>query len=763
MKNIILCFLLLLGTLNAVGQDKSNVVGMVYSSVDSSLVNDAHVCLIQNGEVKYNVAVVDDCAFIRDVVHGKYSIEVDAFGYELYRDTVTVSSFKVIDIYLIPQTAISLDELTVEGNRNDVVTRTAYGQMFYLSEKARKLKNPFYALMEIPALEVNPSLASVKTLDGRSPLILINGSRVNSGINPIDPSEIESVELITDPPARYVNEGVTAIINIKVKKKETPYVWYELATRHEIPLYYGFGVGYFEIGNPKYSLYGRASLDYEYNQDYAMSVLRESTDYTQQYNATRRGNDRGWLGELLFKANPSANDYFAIQGYTKSSLTKYSGEGQGLLDNVLYQFDSRNRTQSVVATAGAYYKHGFGDQRIFEARLSYNYNKNNITHDRNEQYDYEPEPLVEELLAQQMRNMRHSGQLQLDYEHTYDYYGSYGFGAHTSMTFDRLHQVSDPESIYRNRNISQYIYAQWGTKLWKKLWVTPSVGVNAMWLKQGDFSKNYFLPRITMGLTWQPNEWHSLSLNYQLTNDAPDIRLLNPINTSLDPLYKIVGNPRLKPQTMHYLPLTYTFSRKKWYAQAQVYYKRINNMLSAEAYVQDDGVVVSTFGNAEHFTQLLASASVSYRLKNGRVGLTAGWFANHFSNQTHDVHNMFFVQPSFNLTVKKFLFYLQFYYQTKDINQISFTKFYKPWTANFQVNYNITENFYVGVCMQNFTGTYRTRNITESAGFREVRDTKHKYLSPRPFLIIRYSFRKNANRKIKLDKVLDSNEEGIKL
>ena len=305
------------------------------------------------------------CAFIGGVVNGKYTVEVDAFGYELYRDTVTISAFKVLDVYLKPQKAIALKEISVEGSRSDVVTRTAYGHVFYLSEKARKLKNPFYALMEVPALEVNPSTSSVKTLNGKTPLILVNGNRVNTGINPIDPAEIESVELITDPPARYINEGVTAILNIKVRKKESPYVWHELSTRHELPLYYGFGVGYFEIGNPKYSLYGRTSLDYQYNQDFAKSVYREFSDYTQHYNSTSRGNSRGWLGELLLKANPSEKDYFAVQGYTKSTLSKVRGSGLGLIDDVPYDFDSKSRTRSVIATASAYYKHAFSDKKEF--------------------------------------------------------------------------------------------------------------------------------------------------------------------------------------------------------------------------------------------------------------------------------------------------------------------------------------------------------------------------------------------------------------
>ncbi len=763
MKNIILSLIMLLGAVSGAAQDTSNFVGQVYSATDSACVDDAYVSLVLDGQVKYGAPMDCGCAFIGGVVNGKYTVEVDAFGYELYRDTVTISAFKVLDVYLKPQKAIALKEISVEGSRSDVVTRTAYGHVFYLSEKARKLKNPFYALMEVPALEVNPSTSSVKTLNGKTPLILVNGNRVNTGINPIDPAEIESVELITDPPARYINEGVTAILNIKVRKKESPYVWYELSTRHELPLYYGFGVGYFEIGNPKYSLYGRTSLDYQYNQDFAKSVYREFSDYTQHYNSTSRGNSRGWLGELLLKANPSEKDYFAVQGYTKSTLSKVRGSGLGLIDDVPYDFDSKSRTRSVIATASAYYKHAFSDKKEFEARLAYNYNKNNFDNDRTDTYSTEEDGSFDDMYMQQMRNMRHSGQLQLDFNHIYSYYGSYGFGAHTSMTFDRLHQITDPASLYRNRNISQYVYAQWGTKLWKKLWVTPSVGLNAMWLKQGDFSKNYFLPRIIMDLVWQPNDAHSVSLKYQLTNDAASIRQLNPINTSADPLYKVIGNPRLKPQTMHYVPLVYSFTKKKWFIQAQVYYKRINNMLSAESYVDDNGVLVSTYGNAEHFSQVLASASANYRIKNGRFTLTAGWYANYFKDQTHGKHNMFFINPSFNLTVKKFLFLLNLYYQTADIQKISYDKFFKPWGANFQINYNITDNFYIGLCMQNFTGTYRTRTITSTDAFYEVMDTKNKYMSPRPFIILRYSFRKNAKRKIRLEKVLNSTEEGIKL
>lgn len=70
---------------------------------------------------------------------------------------------------------------------------------------------------------------------------------VNSGIGPISPADIESVEVVNSVSARYLQEGVTSILNIKLKKQTKPYLWLEGATRHEIPLDNGFGVGYFEV------------------------------------------------------------------------------------------------------------------------------------------------------------------------------------------------------------------------------------------------------------------------------------------------------------------------------------------------------------------------------------------------------------------------------------------------------------------------------------------------------------------------------------
>lgn len=41
-----------------------------------------------------------------------------------------------------------LDEITVVDDKSDIATRTANGQIFYLSKEAHKQRNPFKALQE---------------------------------------------------------------------------------------------------------------------------------------------------------------------------------------------------------------------------------------------------------------------------------------------------------------------------------------------------------------------------------------------------------------------------------------------------------------------------------------------------------------------------------------------------------------------------------------------------------------------------------------
>ena len=95
---------------------------------------------------------------------------------------------------------------------------------------------------------------------------------------------------------------------------------------------------------------------------------------------------------------------------------------------------------------------------------------------------------------------------------------------------------------------------------------------------------------------------------------------------------------------------------------------------------------------------------------------------------------------------------------------VSFLRIYlSPTYAQVQINYNITPNFYIAVALQNFTGALTTETYLETGSFKSYNWDKQTNLSFRPWILLRYTIRKRPKKKIGIDNVLQSHEEGIKL
>lgn len=396
---------------------QSNITGVLSSKGDNAAIVGGYVLLIKDGQIVNSCVSSNDGKYnLKDNSNGTYILEVTCMGFKTIQDSLVLNETCEKN-YKLEEESIQLDEVSVVADRSLVVAKTANSQRFYLSAEAKKKSNPFQALQEIPLLISDANTSSIKMVNGSSPLILINGNMVNSGVNPISPSDIESVEVINSVSARYLQEGVSSIVNIKLKNATRPYLWLEAATRHEIPLNNGFGVGYFEMGNQKFSLYGRASYNYVYHDDMESTITHFNTTYNQNYEETTRNDAGSWLGELLFKWQVTNNDYFAAQiyGTTKESESGHNAFGTYTSEvEQVYKFNSSSIDDSKILTSGLYYKHSFAPENDLEVRLSYNYNKNNYSAVRTDFFD-ERTSNTESLY----KNKRNSGSLNVDYSRTF--------------------------------------------------------------------------------------------------------------------------------------------------------------------------------------------------------------------------------------------------------------------------------------------------------------------------------------------------------
>ncbi len=686
----------------------------------------------------------------------KHVIRISSLGYETEYVSVNRSDIGTI---VMNEMTLVLEDVIITAELTDLVKRTATGHIFYLSEQARNSGDPYRALREIPSLIVNEALRSVTMEDGSRPLVLVDGRIINSGITPIDPQDIESVEVVDVVSARYLRMGVKNILNIRLKKKRGTYKFFEAATRHDIPLRYSMGVTYFEVGNAKHSLYGRFSGDITHNDDSESEMWQKGTDYFKQSIGELRNNNKSGLGELLYKWSITEKDYLAAHIYGKGNGAKTETWGNGKLQtNKLQDFNytSLNNNDAYILTTSLYYQHVFSKDKVLETTLAYNKNSDSNKGNRNETY---PEDLYKNLY--EFKSDRSSASLNIDYSWTWNNVNSLNLGSATNYLNDNINKISENLPVFRHKAWKEYLYASFSSKTGNFLYMA-SAGLDAIWLKAGDASNSYLKPRMSVSGTYQFNKNNSTRFGYTLTNQSPSVGQLNPYNTSTDPLVITKGNPELLPEQTHKLSASHTFNKKRFYITPSASFNIATDIIEPFGYT-DNGVFVNTYKNAGSFKNLAVGGSISYRFKKGRGNIYAGGYhhTDYFAGMTPK--QSFSLNGGIWIYYKKWIFGGDINYRNYAYTPISRVKQITPAYSQFQVNYNFTKDFYVAVALPYFIGKLGTETTTEVGTYSSYHLQRMTSMSARPWVLLRYTIRKNEKSKIKLDNVVKSKEEGISL
>lgn len=713
---------------------------------------------------------------IKNLPEGEYGLQIQFPGYTVLQEQRTIQGNQHFEFMLMPEMNVDLEDIEIVGHRNDRVKRTAAGQIFYLSEQAKNSGDPFQALREIPKLVTNDALKQVTMEDGSTPLILINGIAVNTGISPIDPKDIESVEVMDVVNARYLRTGAKHIVNIRLKEKKAPYSYFETMTRHDLPVHLGMGAVYFEVGNSNYSLYGRGAADYTYHDDTDLSEWQQGSRYFKQSAGESRADSRMLLGELLFKWMATPKDYLAFHVYVSNNYKKTEAWGWGNYKqqsvqepdpqpdprsdprpdySPAFDYASSNRDKSNLLTTSLYHKHSFTDEKVLEATFAFNKNWNTNEGDRREDY---PEWLYQNLYAYD--NQRTSGSLNLDYSWNITSANSLNIGSETRYVNDRIHQITSHDPVFSHREWSEYLYASFSGQV-KHLNYLLSAGGEGFWLKAGEESARYIRPRVAVSGTYSVTDHHSFMLDYTLTNRPPEVGQLNPYNTSTDSLVISRGNPALKPFQIHTIGTSYTFNKSGLYITPAFDYNFYTDVIEPYGYSEND-IYISTYRNRGKYRELSAGGTVSYRLgKWGRAYVYGSHHVAYFEGQ--DARKYFKSGGGLSATYRKWSFYGYISYQNYAYTAVSKTRYHSPSYSSVQLNYNFTPGFYVAVALQYLHGPQHTAVTTYGDDYRSFSSQALQDASLRPWILIRYTFRKNDKRKIKLDNVVRSRESGIEL
>ena len=230
-KEVVCLFVLLAIAHVSAAQTNAQVKGKILDSLTSNPVAFATIRIFSAADAKLISGDISHDAgdFSIDVPLGRYYAEIDFMGYESKKTAAfTVSETDPIhDLGTITlATSVSqLDEVVVQAEKSSMELSLDKKVFNVGQDLANAGGTANDILMNIPSVSVDPE-GGVKLRGSDNVRILIDGKpsglvsfKGGSGLQQLQASMIERVEVITNPSARYEAEGMAGIINIILKKE----------------------------------------------------------------------------------------------------------------------------------------------------------------------------------------------------------------------------------------------------------------------------------------------------------------------------------------------------------------------------------------------------------------------------------------------------------------------------------------------------------------------------------------------------------------
>lgn len=273
----------------------------IFSKADSGLVTG----VITNHFGEFRIA---------NVPQGNYYLKIQFIGYESREIAdLSLKSGERLNLGTIRMAAARqmLNEVNVTGNRINASNRLE--KQTYRAEQfeAAKGGTAVDVLKNMPSVAVNGQ-GEITVRGATGFLVLINGKPVltdaQTALGQLPANQIENVELITSPSAKYDPDGKAGIINITTKKGATD------GTGLIVNSQYGF---------PSTTDFGNERVSQRYGADVMFNYQKEKWDISVGGNYTRNDLNGFRDGEVFIEnvANNTIN-YFPSKG--ERSFNRYN-------------------------------------------------------------------------------------------------------------------------------------------------------------------------------------------------------------------------------------------------------------------------------------------------------------------------------------------------------------------------------------------------------------------------------------------------------
>lgn len=737
-SSILLWCFITVGTVSASATIKVGVSVQVNDSVE---IKHCDLCVSDSTRVVYFVKLQQDYLELKLEREGTYSFLITC-GLDVIVDNIFTLECDTIVNLTQQHHAINLGEILVTANSRPKVTAT--GQIFRLSEKAKKSGNPFRALSEIPLLNVDISGQTVRTNEGDTPLVLIDGKSVNSGIAPIDPKFIEAVEITEVVNAKYLQLGVSKIIDIRLKREVPLYSYVDLRTRHDLPVREGFGAVSFEIGKPIFAVSGSMSGDYLFNEKVNSSITETSGEDSRFLNNTDRTRQLGYEGELLLKWMPRSSEYFAGVVKKRMSYNRKKGTGQGNYNQLNYSTIEHNNQDEGGWLGALYYEHSFHDNSLLSVFAKYNKGVDDVEEKRQDDISGFGDDTVTEYQECE-ESYRDQYTLTIDYNGTDHDYGNLSGGYNFEYTHDTNYNNSVTPREKNNVNLANnYSYISY-SNMWQSLFFMGSVGLQYMQIRTDQGNNSWWRPRAVATFGLRLPKSNLLRAIYEMDNELPLSSQLSTFNHSTNPWLRIEGNPYLVPMEKHAVTLMYDKTLSHFNMRLYSQYHKHLNMI--EQYVSnEENFSIQSYRNNGSWQNFKIGGIFSFQKGNVRATFKCAYQLEKYNSMQS--HGIIELGGNFRWDFHNFFIYSDIEWRNQSYTAISKTKYVNPSIAHVQIAWQATPSLYLSIGMPYFWGIRKENSMIAQGNYSMIKNIQYKSSSLHPWILISWTIRKNTNQSI---------------
>jgi len=601
---------------------------------------------------------------------GKYYVQVSFLGFENYRTaafTIKKGETKQLGLIKLREDQKLLNEVTVSEERSMVqygIDKKVYNPS---KDIANTGGNATDVLQNIPSVQVDVD-GNIQFRGSGNVTIYIDGKLSSlSGSDPaavlaqIPADNIERIEIISNPSAKYDAQGSGGIINVVTKKgQKNGYNGSVNLTLGSRDKYQGSLILNFRKNRWNF----RTSYGFNQRNRYSisstnreLSTLDESNLIQERNGYDIQGRHRITLGtDFQANANNSLSFTYGINQSNNwdKDLRDYAFRFEAAQDSIGYrrsntlEFD-RNQNMSLswdkkfkrkdenlrvdLNWSSSYDEDDMEANQLFYAGPSYYINKQNTLSTRDVgvmigQIDY-TRPLLDDK------------KLELGAKANYRNIDNTFF----SETLDTGGNEFVKDIGLSNQFIYQeQIYAAYATFTGLFRGIGYSAGLRAeqtlinsrQVTEDRNFNNDYLSLFPSLYLSYKFGKGKEVQANYSRRINRPGSRQLNPFRSFEDPLSQRQGNPNLNPEFINSYELNYVSIKKGLTLSAGIYMRQTLGNITRFRSIDSNGVTVTSYENLENSTNLGIELV-------GQVELFKWWNINanlNFYNQKMQANNI---------------------------------------------------------------------------------------------------------------------------